>query len=379
MRACAKSVLFLLLLRLGFISAMAQQNREGPNASYRDSGLHQSGADLRPLSLDEGLAVLGAALDSRHHRGFTSDCSHFVHGLYERAGFPYAYASSSDLYSGIEQFERITTPQAGDLVVWRGHVGIVVNPVQHSFFSLLRSGAGVEYFDSPYWRRRGHPRFFRYVKRNPGIALATSLRNTSLQPADGEDSDSRKRAGENPTSNRSESGSSVSDRRPARVADAAAAGRMTPRVVIVTSAHPTPEQIRTAFLQSCADSEEGLRGEDIFRSDKPVVIFDQFIVRKLHMAGKQGWAEVEIDELVSVASGKPEARNHSERERWPLTHRAQTTWELTPPQSTIYLPQSIAAHLTAQRLAQLTGDGESDGDRKQKTELAQLLNALLQK
>lgn len=379
MRVCAKSVLFVLLLRLGSISAMAQQNGERPTASYRDFGLRQSAADLRPLSLDEGLAVLGAALDSRHHRGFTSDCSHFVHGLYGRAGFPYAYASSSDLYSGIEQFKRVTTPQAGDLAVWRGHVGIVVNPVQHSFFSLLRSGAGVEYFDSPYWRRRGHPRFFRYVKQNSGTALATSLRNTSLKPMDGEDSASRERVAENPVSNRSEDFSSVSARGPVRVADAPGASTMLPRAVIVTSAHPTPEQIRIAFLQSCADSEEGLSGHDILRSAQPVVIFDQFIVRKLHIAGKQGWAEVEIGEVVSVAGGKSEARNHSERQRWPLTRRTQTTWELTPPQRTIYLPQSIAAHVTAQRLAQLTGDGDSNSDRNQKTELAQLLNMLLQK
>jgi hypothetical protein len=377
MRVRAKSVLFLLLLRLGSVSAVAQQNGKRPETSYRDSALRQSAADLRPLSLDEGLAVLGAALDSRHNRGFTSDCSHFVHGLYERAGFPYAYASSSDLYSGIEQFERVTTPQAGDLVVWRGHAGIMVNPVQHSFFSLLRSGAGVEYFDSPYWRRRGHPRFFRYVKQNPDTALATSLRNASLKPTIGVDSDSRERTAGNPVANRSED--SVSDRKPARVDEAPAASTMIPRAVMVMSAHPSPEQIRTAFLQSCADSEDGLRGYDILRSAQPVVIFDQFIVRKLHIAGKQSWAEVEINQVVSFDNGKSEARNHPERLRWPFTRRAQTTWELTPPQRTIYLPQSIAAHLTAQRLAQLTGDGESNSDRDQKTELAQLLSVLLQK
>ena len=164
MRAVAKSAVFLLLLHLVSISAVAQHTQASHNLSYRYSGWRRSETTFHPLSLDEGLAVLGAALDSRHYRVFTSDCSHFVHGLYQLAGFPYTYAPSIDLYFGIDQFERVNAPQAGDLIVWRGHVGIVVNPAQHSFFSLLRYGVGVEHYDSPYWRRRGHPRFFRYVK-----------------------------------------------------------------------------------------------------------------------------------------------------------------------------------------------------------------------
>jgi NlpC/P60 family len=68
-----------------------------------------------------------AALDSSIHRGPQRDCSHIVHAVYDRAGFHYPYASSSDLYVGTHEFQRVTHPQGGDLVVWRGHVGIVVN------------------------------------------------------------------------------------------------------------------------------------------------------------------------------------------------------------------------------------------------------------
>ena len=381
MPAYAKSALLLLLVRMVSIPVVGQQDQARPNASYRDSGFRQSTLDPHALTLDEGLAVLGAALDSRHHGGFTSDCSHFVHGLYQRAGFPYTYASSGELYSGIDQFRRVTTPQSGDLVVWPGHVGIVVNPVQRSFFSLLRSGATVDTYDSPYWKRRGHPHFFRYVKVNPGvvnsgIAVATSLRTASLSPMAG-DADSREQTAGDPAPMRAEDFSSPPDHRPARFADAQAEGATLPRTVVVKSAHPTPEHLRTAFLQSCADSEGSLRGHDIFRSAQPAVVFDHFIVRKLHLSGTQGWAEVEIGELVSVAAGKSQALNRTERQRWPLVRRARTTWELTPPPSAIYIPQNIAAHLTAQQLAQLTQDGENN--RSQKTELAQLLNVLLQK
>jgi len=78
--------------------------------------------------------------------------------------FPYKYAPSSDLYKGISEFQRVTHLQAGDLAVWRGHVGIVVNPAQHVFFSAMRSGLGTDTYDAPYWKQRGQVRFYRYIK-----------------------------------------------------------------------------------------------------------------------------------------------------------------------------------------------------------------------
>ncbi len=127
-------------------------------------GVHGRRAD-RTLSPDDGLSVIVAALDSKVLLYSARDCSHLVHAIYERAGFPYAYASSSDLYVGIEGFQRVKWPQPGDLVVWRGHVGIVIRPSQHVFFSFLRSGPGTDNYAAPYWTR-GHPRFYRYVKND---------------------------------------------------------------------------------------------------------------------------------------------------------------------------------------------------------------------
>jgi NlpC/P60 family len=130
------------------------------------------------LSPDEGLDILGAALDTRHRLTNERDCSHLVHAVYERAGLSYPYSNSRELYVGIEQFQIVSQPQPGDLIVWRGHVGIVVSPTKRSFFSALRSGRGVEKYDSPYWRRRGLPRFFRYVKYS--LALAAPVKPVSV-------------------------------------------------------------------------------------------------------------------------------------------------------------------------------------------------------
>ncbi len=162
----AKGALFLLALcQVAVPSAPAQESQ------------HKTAAP-RLLTRHEGSAIVHAALHSRH---YDADCSHLVHAVYERVGFTYDYAPSSDLYAGIDEFRRVANPQPGDLAVWRGHAGIVVNPAQHSFFSMLSSGPGVDAWNSPYWKQWGRPRFFRYVKRDSSGALAGSLRTTNLE------------------------------------------------------------------------------------------------------------------------------------------------------------------------------------------------------
>jgi cell wall-associated NlpC family hydrolase len=91
------------------------------------------------------------------------DCSHLVHSLYERAGLHYEYATSRTLYRGIEKFQRVMEPISGDVVVWQGHMGIVVDPTQHSFMSALQKRVKISSYISSYWRHRGIPRFFRFA------------------------------------------------------------------------------------------------------------------------------------------------------------------------------------------------------------------------
>ncbi len=120
---------------------------------------------LRPITLtqDDGLSVIAAALDAHVHF-VEHDCSHLVHAIYDRAGFSYPYADSSDLYRGTDQFRRVKHPQPGDLIVWRGHVGIVVSPARHVFFSDLSRGPGIDKYDAQYWKQRGPAKFYRYIK-----------------------------------------------------------------------------------------------------------------------------------------------------------------------------------------------------------------------
>lgn len=163
MRFIRNSVpLLLLCLLCGAVAAQEELSADPVRHLPATKAAKHSKAAL--IGPDDGLAVISAALDARTRRSANADCSHLVHDIYERAGFGYDYASSSDLYDGADEFRQVRRPQPGDLVVWPGHIGIVVNPAQRSFYSALSSGLGVDAYDSPYWKARGHARFFRFVK-----------------------------------------------------------------------------------------------------------------------------------------------------------------------------------------------------------------------
>ena len=164
MRAQRKAALTIVLCGLALYSAQAQSPQSNDTASGRHRGSKR--ATERPLNKKERREVIATALDSRIPRRAERDCSHLVHSIYERAGFPYPYAPSDDLYDGVQGFQRVAHPQAADLVVWHGHAGIVIKPSRHQFFSFLSHGPGISDYDSRYWRGRGEPRFYRYIKND---------------------------------------------------------------------------------------------------------------------------------------------------------------------------------------------------------------------
>jgi len=118
--------------------------------------------DARLLTRAEGEALVDLALEhpvpSRR-----LDCSHLVHQVLTDAGLTYTYATSFEIFAGVSQFRRVSRAQPGDLIVWPGHVGLVVDEGQGRFFSATRRGIRTDEYNKNYWRRRGHPRFYRYV------------------------------------------------------------------------------------------------------------------------------------------------------------------------------------------------------------------------
>jgi hypothetical protein len=116
MQFCAKNALRIVLLGIATVP-MAIAADTGQNPVHGRTFENAAGTvqptlgGARLVGRTDGVAILNVALRSGQRTGHSLDCSHFVHGMYERAGFSYPYASSLDLYQGIDEFRRVTTPQ----------------------------------------------------------------------------------------------------------------------------------------------------------------------------------------------------------------------------------------------------------------------------
>ena len=365
-------LLFFALCAIVPVASSAQQNRESmdgtdsPASKITDQ--HTKLLTARVLTPDEGLAVLGAALESRAHPDLRSDCSHLVHAIYERAGYRYSYVNSSTLYAGSAEFRRVARPQPGDLVVWPGHVGIAVNPAQRSFFSALRSGLGVNSYDSAYWRERGRPRFFRYVTDVPTtIPVAPLSQEANLKTTASSESDAR--TAQNPGFTQNEQAETETD--PAKP--------IIPLVLVDHSPRPNPKEVTDALEQTLGEAGEVLRGEDVVNPPRPLIVFDRLFVERVHLQHDRGWAEVRLDGAFKLPRGKTNLPKHPERQRWLLVRRDYDTWELTLPPKAIYVPNHIAVRMLAHQLATLTDESAGQTSTpEQKVELSRLLSALLQ-
>ena len=336
----SRTLFLIALLAAGTLRAQpTSENRE-------NSGILAS----RAMSSDDRLLVISAALGRQGSR-FKPDCSHLVHEIYSRAGFPYRYSSSSDLYSGINEFRRVTTPQVADLIVWPGHMGIVVSPTQHSFYSSLRSGIGVDFYDSSYWRGRGKPRFYRYVKRT--LMADSSKRDQSVEDAGAEEVD--------PSAILEPAKLSIKD------------------TLVVDSARLGPEQIRSAFLKLSSDYGESLRGQELSKLRVPLVVFDEVKVERLKVKGHQGTVDIRMDGPLRFSGGRLDQKKRHDRQRWTISSRDQTTWQLGLPSAVIYISRDNATRLFAQQLARITDGAHDDSPdlKLEEAELARTLSVLL--
>jgi hypothetical protein len=379
MRFWQEGIFFLVFSMLGALlpAASTAQSRETayPQASKSQASKsvdRHTPPALRILTSEEGLAVLSAALESRGNADTEADCSHLVHAIYQRAGFPYSYESSSTLYAGSDEFRRVLHPQPGDLVVWPGHVGIAVSPAQHSFFSALRTGLGVDSYDSAYWRERGRPRFLRYVTDTPARnRVSASLQDGDLKPP--ASSASR------PSSTRNVSFDSSE---PPRLRPESESSRniSVPRVQTVRSQHPTLNQISDALEQTLNENGETIHSEDLLNRSRKFIVVGQFSVERVHLQRDRGWADVRFTEALRVPTEKPKYAKQTEQQRWLLVRLDSNTWELTAASAASLVPREIAIRTLAHQLAALTDENaEQPVNPDEKVQLSRLLNALLEK
>jgi NlpC/P60 family len=393
MRVDAKSALLLVFYAVAPLSWSAEHRPRNAGSDPLPAKVVHSSyrTPIEPalLNAEEGLAVIGAALESRGHANARMDCSHLVQAVYERAGFPYSYVNSTDLYHGIEEFDRVTRAQSGDLVVWPGHVGIVISPSQKTFFSSLTSGTGLEAYDSPYWKRRGTPRFYRYVTARYVAARATANRDTiGRETTDGETID-QKTSGKKVSSQATPSLQRAalaardmvnplpSETVPSELSQQRATTLAPMRAKIVESSKPKPDQISEALRSALENANGSLRDADIFTLTRSLLVVDELEARAVKIHGDQGEATIRITTMLSVDGTEVNLEKQQQIERWTLKRRDRKSWEILFPEDAVYVRRDVAVRALAHQLARLSDADDSSTNLRQKSQLAQMLNAIL--
>jgi len=346
----------------------------------------------RLLSVDEGRSIANTALEQEQPAPGTQDCSHVIHEIYGSAGFEYPYASSFELFAGSENFARVRYPHAGDLIVWPGHVGIIVDPLQHSFSSLVSTGFDVQDYEGAYWKSRGRPRFYRYKVPNPGVLTAAKTppsrhaANPNRPP-----SDSALIAGRSGEENSASSrpAKAASDRTtliygpmaPDEMTEPSAPFEIpTSTIVVAAGKLPTREEVAEGISELTDAAGNLLRNDDPFKTRTPVMIVEQFSVVKVEIKRDHGWARLQVQSRVSIDGGSIQRKSRMENVRWEL-RRVPAGWELVSPQDRTYVPHDVAVKDLASQLAQLTQSDGAPTNRatavQQESHIANLLSALL--
>jgi hypothetical protein len=332
---------------------------------------------LRPIARTEGRKILATIPTVDVEVESETDCSHLVHDVYEQAGFPYDYVSSRELYIGSTNFTRVRLPQAGDLVVWRGHVGIVIDPKQHSFFSFVRSGPDTQFYDSPYWRSRGTARFFRYVTEKPLHTDPTlaAAGHADQQPLQGE----RHGAEKHPPSKLPKP-APVRALHPVPTVDTSGATTVeTPRKIVlqVAGKNPSPEEVVAAFVEMNQDSGESLRTRSLNSPGKSIIVYRELRVSAVQIKGKRGTALVRIESL-----GSPEDTPTGSQLRWREQslefEKTKRGWVMSPIEDAAYVKREVALQVLSARLADLAKntDATHEQEREQR-QIIRLLNLLV--
>lgn len=342
----------------------------------------------RRLTPREGEAIVSAAWQRSQETRRRPDCSHLVHEIYALAGYPYPYANSFELYTGTASFVRVAKPQAGDLVVWRGHVGIVIDPTEHSFYSSVRTGLRTEFYDAANWKGRGAVRFYRYVvERPPKITLMQERSPQTARepvqvvpvPVDEDSSESpltatqgREMSSGTATAARLDQEFSLQTHGPVEI----------PSSILVTSAQdrPTQEDLADAISELNDAAGDILWQEDFAQFGRKVIIYDELAVQRLEVKGQRGSANTRIESRVTLIGERIEQKRRHEKFQWTFL-RTQQGWEVRAPKDRVYVQRDVAVRVLAARLASLTQDpvpSHTSTSLSAQARIVRLLNAVLQ-
>jgi hypothetical protein len=308
------------------------------------------------VSPDQGEALAAFALHSEKRMRSKPDCSHLVHLLYARAGLIYPYEDSRVLYRGISDFQRVKTPQPGDLVVWLGHVGIVLSPEEKTFFSSVRSGIITESWTAPHWVRRGRPRFYRYrIGPETDMTLLAKAMSDDMRLENGvRDSMLNEAGAQLPFSTSPAIVDSRAEKSPLERTDPVRQdsssvdenGRDSNSIVATITQRQTlgKRQIVDAIMESSRVHARQLIVGEMLDAAHPFSVFSRIEVKQIKVKHESGWVTLKISETMCQEDGRILPARTVEREL-SIVRRSDGVWTITDPRKRTYLAEEQALEI----------------------------------
>jgi hypothetical protein len=332
--------------KLGFMALLLCGTLTIAAAAARNAATTTNAGGL--LSAEQGAMLVDYALQAGARLIRQPDCSHLVHIIYARAGLNYSYQPSRALYAGVEDFERVTRPQPGDLIVWRGHVGIVVSPREKTFFSSVRSGIITESWKEEQWLRRGRPRFLRYrIGPESDLELLASVGRS------GEDGIADASDGQTDTSSHDVASKVVQqedDDEPQDTAPTDSVSSTGIVAVIKQRGKPSKREIASAVLESSKKTSETLLASTAsIRADQPISVFSRVDVRDIKVRHEKGTVVLKFTEMMAIEQGKVLPGKTVERvvSISKTTDAGSAIWQITDPHMRTYIPHAQALNVFA--------------------------------
>jgi hypothetical protein len=310
-------------------------------------------ADTVLLSPEQGEALAAFAAQSEKRVRHKPDCSHLVHLLYARAGLIYPYEDSRVLYRGVSNFQRVKTPQPGDLAVWLGHVGIVLSPEEKTFLSSVRSGIITESWMAPHWVRRGRPRFYRYrVGPDADMNLLAKIMNDDNlpQPANRRNA----RSGNNselPSSAIADSDAAGSQQvrsysalQDAKNADESSHESASIVATIIQRQMPSRQQVAAVIIENSQARAHQLIAGETLDLTHPFSVFSRLEVEKIKVKHERGSVTLEISETMCQEEGRILPARTMEREL-SIVRRSNGVWVISDPSERAFLAEGLALEI----------------------------------
>lgn len=307
------------------------------------------------VSPDQGEAVAAFALQSEKRVRSKPDCSHLVHLLYARAGLIYPYQDSRVLYRGIGDFQRVKTPQAGDLVVWLGHVGIVLSAQEKTFLSSVRSGIITESWMAPHWVRRGRPRFYRYrIGPEADMYLLAKVMSNDARPGnESQDSVSNGVSAQLPSPASPAIAEGRAEELPlehsepapkdARGADESGHASSSIVATIAQRQIPGKRQIVDAIMESSrAHARQFIAGK-MLDVAHPFSVFNRIEVKQIKVKHESGWITLKLGETIYQENGHILPARTVERDLSIV--RRSGAWVISDPRERTYLTEEQALEI----------------------------------